>query len=148
MKTTLIKSAALALALTLAPVTSFAQSARDVAVNGLTAVFADRDVAAIDTYFSEDYIQHNPMFPNGLDTLRGFAANMPEGFSYQIGNVIADEEQGLVAVHFRVLGFGPKAMIGVDILRVADGKIVEHWDVLQEEVTETVSGNPMWAPAQ
>ncbi len=148
MKTTLIKTAAIALTLTLAPFASFAQSARDIAIDGLNAVFVERDAAAISTYFSEDYIQHNPMFPNGLDTLRGFAANMPEGFSYQIGNVIADEEQGLVAVHFRVLGFGPQAMIGVDILRVADGKIVEHWDVLQEEVTETVSGNPMWAPVQ
>lgn len=148
MTQTLFKTAGFALALTLAPLASLAQSARDIAVNGLQAVFIDRDVAAIDTYFSEDYIQHNPMFPNGLDTLRGFAANAPDGFSYEIGNVIADEDQGLVSVHFRVTGFGPKPMIGVDIMRVADGKIVEHWDVLQEEVVDTVSGNPMWTPAQ
>lgn len=84
------------------------------------------------------------MFPKGLDTLKGFAANMPEGFSYQIGNVIADEDQGLVAIHFRVVGFAPEPMIGVDNMRVSDGKTVEHWDVLQAEVTDTVSGNPMW----
>ncbi len=142
------KNFILAVCLCSVPAASFAETAREIAINGLTAVFIDRDVAAIETYFDTGYIQHNPMFPNGLDTLMGFAANMPEGFSYQIGNVIADEDQGLVAIHFRVVGFGPDPMIGVDIMRVSDGKIVEHWDVLQAEVTETVSGNPMWTSAQ
>ena len=137
-------------ALAMAAVTSTsaaAETARDTVINAITAVFIDRNVDAIDTYFSQDYIQHNPQFPNGTDTLKGFAANFPEGAKYQVGNVISDEEQGLVAVHFRAEGLGPKAMIGVDIFRVEDGLVVEHWDVLQEEVTETVSGNPMWTPA-
>ncbi len=148
MKISMLKPTALALALIATPLASYADTARDIVVKGLNAVFIDKDVAAIETYFDESYIQHNPMFPNGLDTLRGFATNIPDGFGYQIGNVIADEEQGLVAVHFRVVGFGPKPMIGVDILRVSNGKIVEHWDVLQDEVTETASGNPMWTPAE
>jgi len=48
-------------------------------------------------------------------------------------------------VHGRYVGFGPKPMIAVDIFRVANGKVAEHWDVLQEEVPEstTASGNPM-----
>lgn len=129
----------------LTPTLAMAESAKEIALAGLSAVFIDRDVAAIDSYFSPDYIQHNPMFPNGPETLKGFAANMPENFSYEIGNVIADGN--LVAVHFRAIGFGPAPMVGVDILRVEDGKIAEHWDVLQEEVTDTVSGNPMWTPA-
>lgn len=129
----------------LTPTLAMAESAKEIALAGLSAVFIDRDVAAIDSYFSPDYIQYNPMFPNGPETLKGFAANMPENFSYEIGNVIADGN--LVAVHFRAIGFGPAPMVGVDILRVEDGKIAEHWDVLQEEVTDTVSGNPMWTPA-
>ena len=139
---------ALSLAVALAtPGLAMAQSAKEIVLAGVSAVFIDRDVEAIDRYFAEDYIQHNPMFPNGTGTLKGFASNMPDGAEYQVGNVIADEESGLVAVHFRGVGLGPKAMIGVDIFRVKDGMIVEHWDVLQEEVTETVSGNPMWTPA-
>ena len=143
----MFRTTALALCVGLAPTLSVAQSAKDIVLAGINAVFIERDVEAIDTYFSADYMQHNPMFPNGTGTLKGFASNMPEGAEYQIGNVIADEESGLVAVHFRGVGLGPKAMIGVDIFRVEDGKIVQHWDVVQEEVTETVSGNPMWTPA-
>ncbi len=130
------------------PLTAAAETARETVLNGLRAVFVEPDVAAIDRYFSEDYIQHNPAFPNGLDTLRGFAAAPGDGVDYLIGNVIADEPAGLVAVHFRVTGFGPKPLVGVDMFRVVDGKIVEHWDVIQEEVTDTVSGNPMWTPAE
>ena len=143
----MFRTATLAACVSLIPVMASAQSAEEIVRAGIAAVFNDRNVGAIEDYFSEDYIQHNPMFPNGLDTLRGFATNMPEGAEYQIGNVIADEEQGLVAVHFRGVGLGPVAMIGVDIFRVENGLIVEHWDVVQEEVTETVSGNPMWTPA-
>ncbi|WP_174147505.1 nuclear transport factor 2 family protein [Leisingera sp. ANG59] len=142
-----MKQLFLATLLAAAPMAAAAESARNIVLNGLDVVFVNPDVEAIDRYFSEDYIQHNPAFPNGLDTLRGFASGPTAGVDYQIGNVIADEESGMVAVHFRVTGFGPKPFVGVDIFRVTDGKISEHWDVLQEEVAETVSGNPMWSPA-
>jgi predicted SnoaL-like aldol condensation-catalyzing enzyme len=59
---------------------------------------------------------------------------------------MAVAEGDLVMVHGRYIGFGPKPMIAVDIFRVANGKLAEHWDVLQEEVTAsaTASGNPMF----
>jgi predicted SnoaL-like aldol condensation-catalyzing enzyme len=49
-------------------------------------------------------------------------------------------------VHGRYVGWGPKPMIAVDIFRVANGKLAEHWDVMQEEVeaSATASGNPMF----
>ena len=52
-------------------------------------------------------------------------------------------------VHGRYTAWGPKPVVGVDIFRVADGKVVEHWDVLQEEVPAdfTKSGNPMFSEA-
>ena len=141
-----MKKLALAtLPLLLSATFALAQTPKEIVVEGLTAVFVEPNPERVKELFSPNYIQHNPNFPNGPETVIGFATNPPPGFSYEIGNVIA--EGNLVAVHFRVVGFGPKPMIGVDIRRVEDGMIVEHWEVLQEEVTETVSGNPMFTPA-
>lgn len=52
----------------------------------------------------------------------------------------------LVMVHGRYTGWGPKPLVAVDIFRVKDGNVVEHWDVMQEEVPadQTASGNPMF----
>ena len=64
--------------------------------------------------------------------------------TYEPGMAVAEGD--LVMVHGRYVGWGPKPMIGVDIFRVKDGKVVEHWDVLQEEVlvSNTMSGNAMF----
>jgi len=95
-------------------------------------------------YQAEDYIQHNPAIPNGPRAIAGFIAGLDKDFSYEPGMVVAEGD--LVMVHGRYVGFGPKPMIAVDIFRVANGKLAEHWDVLQEEVpaSTTASGNPMF----
>ena len=60
--------------------------------------------------------------------------------------VVAEGEY--VMIHGRYTGWAPKPVIAVDIFRIVDGKLVEHWDVMQEEVPaeQTVSGNPMFIP--
>jgi predicted SnoaL-like aldol condensation-catalyzing enzyme len=60
--------------------------------------------------------------------------------------VIAEDD--MVAIHGRYTGIAPTPLIVVDIFRVEDGKIAEHWDVLQAEVLETASGLPMFEPMQ
>ena len=59
---------------------------------------------------------------------------------------MAVAEGDLVMVHGRYTGWGPKPKVAVDIFRLKDGKVVEHWDVLQEEVppADTASGNAMF----
>jgi predicted SnoaL-like aldol condensation-catalyzing enzyme len=76
--------------------------------------------------------------------LAGFVAELPDGFRYEPGLVVAEGDY--VMLHARITGLGPKPIIGVDIFRIADGKIAEHWDVLQEEVpaAETKSGRSMF----
>ena len=56
---------------------------------------------------------------------------MPATFTYEPGMVVAEGD--LVMIHGRYSGWRPKPMIAVDIFRVKDGKLVEHWDVLQEK---------------
>jgi predicted SnoaL-like aldol condensation-catalyzing enzyme len=109
-------------------------------LKALTELFDDQDVSALDRYFTDSFIQHSPGVPDGLDPVRGvFAAST---LHHQVGMVAADGD--IVMVHRRIEGVGPKPVVGVDIYRIEDGRIAEHWDVLQEEVSPTVSGHPMF----
>jgi predicted SnoaL-like aldol condensation-catalyzing enzyme len=58
-------------------------------------------------------------------------------------------EGDLMMVHGRFVGWGPKPPVAVDIFKVRDGKVLEHWDVMQEEMpaSATASGTPMFTPA-
>jgi predicted SnoaL-like aldol condensation-catalyzing enzyme len=136
---------ALALALSSLAAPAFAQETnKDFVVKAVTELFINGDVTAVDRYWAEDYKQRNPMFPSGSAVIREAFSTMPPGFKYEIGMVIAEGD--LVAIHGRYAGFGPKPLIVVDIFRVEGGKIAEHWDVAQEEVLDTASGNPMFEP--
>ena len=107
----------------------------------LTELNVDRDVSAFDRYFTGSLIQHNPRLPDGTDALRAlFTANT--NVHSQTGMVTAGGD--IVMVHRRIEGQGPKPIVGVDIYRIEDGRIAEHWDVLQEEVSPTASGHPMF----
>jgi predicted SnoaL-like aldol condensation-catalyzing enzyme len=120
------------------------EDAKKIALLALTGAFIDRDPSIVERCFAPDYIQHNPAIPNGPKAIAEFIASLSKDFSYEPGMAVA--EGNLVMVHGRYIGFGPKPMIAVDIFRVANGKVAEHWDVLQEEVPEsaTASGNPMF----
>ena len=107
----------------------------------LTELFGDRDVSALDRYYTDSLIQHNPRVPDGTDELRARVTANPN-LHHQTGMVAADGD--IVMVHGRYEGLGPKPMVGVDIYRVEDGRVAEHWDVLQEEVSPTSSGHPMF----
>lgn len=117
---------------------------KEQAINYLNAVFNEKDLAKVETFWKDDMIQHNPSMPNGLDVLRGFITSEDNQISYESG--IAMEEGNIVAVHGRYSNWFGKTMIAVDYFRVEDGKFIEHWDVMQEEVpaSEAVNGNAMF----
>ena len=123
------------------------ESNKQVVLKVLEGAFVQRDVAVVDRYFADDYVQHNPSIPNGPKAIAGLIPTLKESFSYELGMVVAEDD--LVMAHGRYIGWGPKPLVAVDIFRVKDGKVVEHWDVMQEEVpaSATASGNPMFAPA-
>jgi acetyl esterase/lipase/predicted SnoaL-like aldol condensation-catalyzing enzyme len=107
----------------------------------LTELFEDRDVSALDRYYADSLIQHNPRVPDGTGELRARVTANPN-LHHQTGMVAADGD--IVMVHGRYQGLGPKPMVGVDTYRVEGGRVAEHWDVLQEEVSPTSSGHPMF----
>jgi predicted SnoaL-like aldol condensation-catalyzing enzyme len=102
--------------------------------------FRAGDVEAFDELIVDDYIQHNPQAGNGLQAVKAFFA--PIGpVDVEVQRVIADGD--LVAVHSNYKTWNTA---GVDIFRFNDdGKIIEHWDVLQPVPETTASGNDMFS---
>src|SRR5947207_14051927 len=114
----------------------------------LTKSCTDRDVTALERWLSPDYIQHNPFIPAKRAGLRALVGKYPEGRHYELGTIIIAEGD-LVMAHGRYSGGGGRTLIAADIFRFEGDLIVEHWDVLQEEVRveNTVPGKAMF-PAQ
>lgn len=116
------------------------QSANSSIVSSyMNAVFVEHDLANVERFWGADMIQHNPTMPNGLDVLRGIIGKIGPEFRYEQGAIAA--QGNLVMVHGRYTGWGPKPMVAVDIFRLDHGKIVEHWDVMQEDVPAAQSAN-------
>jgi predicted SnoaL-like aldol condensation-catalyzing enzyme len=102
--------------------------------------FRAGDVAAFDDLIVVDYVQHNPQAGNGLQAVKDFFA--PIGpVDVEVHRVVAEGD--LVAVHSN---YKTSNMAGVDIFRFnQDGKIIEHWDVVQPIPETTASGNDMFS---
>lgn len=117
---------------------------KEIALAAVTTVFGERDLSGLDKYFDSNYIQHNPALPNGVEVLREIIPTLPEDFKYEVGTVTDNDD--IVMVHGRFSNWHGKNYIAVDIFRIKDGKLVEHWDVLQEEVeaVKTITGNTMF----
>jgi predicted SnoaL-like aldol condensation-catalyzing enzyme len=120
------------------------ERSKAIALKAIRGVFVERDVSVVEELFSPDYIQHNPTIPNGRDAIAALLGSLPEGFRYEPGMVVA--EGSVVMIHGRYVGWAPAPMVAVDIFRVENGRLVEHWDVMQAEVPahETASKNAMF----
>ena len=119
------------------------KSNKEVVLEVLKRTFIDRDPTVVDQYFGANYTQHNPVIPDGPLAIAKMIPTLT-ALTYEPGMAVADGD--LVMVHGRYTGWGPKPMVAVDIFRVNDGKVVEHWDVMQEEVSaaDTASGHAMF----
>ena len=108
-------------------------------------LFNKRDYAVAARYWSPDYIQHSAHIEPGREGLFNLIKGMPPTLQYEAGTIVADGD--FVIVHGRFSGFGaPVNWIAADILRLEDGLLAEHWDVIQDEATkeQSKSGHPMF----
>jgi predicted SnoaL-like aldol condensation-catalyzing enzyme len=108
--------------------------------------YTERNVrAAFDKYVVADYIQHNPGIGDGRAAAVGMLEPMfsRPGATFEIKRIMVDGD--FAVIHLK--GRGDPATRGAavaDIYRLKDGKIVEHWDVLQP-IPETASNpHPMF----
>ena len=108
-------------------------------------LFNKRDYAASERYWSPHYIQHSAHIEPGREGLFNLIKSLPPTLKYEPGTILAEKD--FVIVHGRFSGFGqPVNWIAADIVRIKDGVLVEHWDVIQDEVTQeqSKSGQPMF----
>lgn len=120
---------------------------KSLVLEAMTALLRDKDPLAVGRFYAPEYIQHNPGLAQGREALAKLIAQLPEAVCYETGLVIA--EGNYVAIHGRIIGWASNPQIVVDIFRVDDdGRLAEHWDVLQDEVLEkgSNSGISMFSP--
>jgi predicted SnoaL-like aldol condensation-catalyzing enzyme len=143
--------AAIAAALMLAQ-TAFAADAKQMEENKRVvralyeAALNKKDFAEASKYLGSKYIQHNPLAADGPEGLKAFIAFLKEKFPHnksEIKRIFADGDYVVVHVHaVRVPGTRGNAII--DIFRLENGKVVEHWDVIQPIPEKSANDNGMF----
>jgi predicted SnoaL-like aldol condensation-catalyzing enzyme len=118
---------------------------KELVLRAFDTLFNKRDHAAAEKLWSMGYIQHSAHIPPGRDGLFNLVKGIPSTLRYEPGEIVAEND--LVIVHGRYSGIGqPANWIVADIVRIKDGVLAEHWDVIQDEATRATSksGLPMF----
>jgi len=111
-------------------------------------LFNKRDYAAAEKYWSPNYIQHSAHIAPGRDGLFSLVKNAPPEMKYENSLIMAEGD--MLMLHGRFSGLGlPANWIVLDIVRIENGLLAEHWDVIEDEVTreKSISGLPMFGAA-
>jgi predicted SnoaL-like aldol condensation-catalyzing enzyme len=126
-------------------VSTLQEKNKAIVIEAFDAVFNKKDESAFERFWAADYIQHSARVSGGLEGLRGLVSQLPKTAKYEIAHIAAEGD--FVLLHGRYSGIGqPKAWIAADIIRMSNGKLAEHWDVIEDEARkdESASGNPMF----
>ena len=118
---------------------------KELVLRAFDTLFNKRDYAAAERFWSSNYIQHSAHIDPGREGLFNLIKGAPASLRYEPGVIVAEGD--FVIVHGRFSGMGrPRNWIAADVVRIADGVLAEHWDVLQDEASraESKSGRPMF----
>ena len=110
------------------------------------AAINDKDFAAASAYLGDKYIQHNPLAadgPAGLQAFLAFAKDNLGGFKVEFKRVLADGDFVIVHAH-ATNGPDDRGSAVMDIFRLENGKVVEHWDVIQAIPETAQNSNTMF----
>ena len=116
-----------------------------IVLEAFDTLFNQRDYAKAAEFWSPNYIQHSAHIGPGREGLFDLVRSLAATSRYEHGPIVAEGDY--VMVHGRYSGNGgPNALITIDIVRMENGRLAEHWDVWQEEVTakDSKSGLPMF----
>ena len=116
-----------------------------IVLEAIETLFNKRDYAAAERFWSPAYIQHSAHIAPGREGLFELVKAAPKELHYENALIVADGDY--VMLHGRISGIGqPVNWVVADILRIENGLLAEHWDVIQDEATResSKSGRPMF----
>jgi predicted SnoaL-like aldol condensation-catalyzing enzyme len=118
---------------------------KGIVLEAFELLFKKRDYVSAERFWSPDYIQHSAYVPAGRSGLFDFIRSLPATPRYE--NALVTTEGDCVILHGRFSGHGlARSWIVADVVRLQNGLLAEHWDVIQNEATEaeSKSGRPMF----
>ena len=127
---------------------SNAEKNKAIVLEAFDTLFNKRDYTAAERFWSPNYIQHSAHIEPGRDGLFNLIKAAPPALKYEPGVILAEDDYVIVHGRFSNIGL-PVNWIAADVVRLKDGILVEHWDVIQDEATkqQSKSGNPMFGDA-
>lgn len=105
-----------------------------------------KDFEAARAHVGPNYTQHNPLWPSGIDGMKTFAETLRRDFPQaksEIKRAFADGDYVILHIH-SVRSPGSRGRAIVDIFRMEEGKIAEHWDVIQDIPETAANSNGMF----
>ncbi len=118
---------------------------KQIAITAYQRIFGDLDVTGVDEYMSKDFLQHNPTTPDGPEGVKALVHMLiSQGVPKQkivFKHVVADGD--IVFLHSRYEMAG-KEWRFIDIYRVENGKLAEHWDAMMQMPDNRGNNNPMF----
>ena len=124
-----------------------AEKNKQLVLTAYQGLFGDHDLTVIDKYWAKDYIQHNPYMADGRDSVRSYVVKL--GIEHwpktrvRFLRVAAEGDLVFIQTVQPRTGQSPEMVI-VDIFRVAEGKLAEHWDTMQAVPSDATNPRPMY----
>ena len=119
---------------------------RQLVLGAYEHVLKPLDSSRVDDFFAPGYVQHNPMARTGANGLKDFLdwarAQSPDA-EHRVKRVFADGDHVIAHVHV-IINPGERGNAVVDIFRIEDGRIAEHWDVAQVVPADSANSNGMF----
>jgi predicted SnoaL-like aldol condensation-catalyzing enzyme len=119
-----------------------------VVLEAFDALFNRRDYETAEPYWDPGYIQHSAHIQPGRDGLFNLVKGLPDTLRHETELIMAEGD--MVMLRGRFTGHGlPAPWIAVDTVRMENGLLKEHWDVIEDEVSRegSQSGLPMYGDA-
>jgi predicted SnoaL-like aldol condensation-catalyzing enzyme len=116
-----------------------------IVLKAFDTLFNKRDYETAEKYWSDNYIQHSAHIEPGREGLFSLIKTLPAEFRHEVDLVMAEGD--MVIVRGRFTGHGlPAPWIAADFVRLEDGVLKEHWDIIEDEASRdaSVSGLPMY----